>query len=442
MGAVYEAAMPDGQRVAVKVIRPELAGSSRSARRRFVREAQAVQSITNPHVVNVFHVDSDPELELPFIAMELLNGQDLDAVLERKGALDITACARLFVQACRGLSAAHAMGFVHRDVKPANLFLHELPNGEVVVKLCDFGVVKTGDSETDATKLTRTGGMLGSPMFMSPEQATNARAVDLRSDIWSLGASLYEAVGGQPPWPGCETVAQIIVAVSTRDVAPLQQHAPWVPPELCEVIHRTLRRDPADRYQSIDELAHALLPWSHGRVEIMRHELRADSRATAASRNVVFDNTVASVRTAGSVDQGSAATIATATPAARPRARRWPLAIGAALVIAIGGAAFAGLTLMRNDAESSRAPAAGEPREDDESKPAPAEPVTSADPKLAPPDVESSAPAPSASSTATKASPPRTSGSARPNAAPRPPASPKLPPPQPEKRPGAVDEWN
>jgi serine/threonine protein kinase len=129
-------------------------------------------------------------------------GRDLSALIRSGGPLEPAPVARIFMQACRGLADAHKLGIVHRDIKPANIFLHELPTGEIVTKICDFGVAKkiiASDGDETATDLTRTGGVLGSPMYFSPEQSKNAKHVDHRTDIWSLAVSLYEAVSGR--WP-------------------------------------------------------------------------------------------------------------------------------------------------------------------------------------------------------------------------------------------------
>jgi len=267
MGAVYEAQTPDGSRHAVKVIVPELAGKNPGARRRFVREARAVSSIDSDHVVRVVEADTDPEQQLPYIVMELLCGMDLDTLIERHGALQPHVVARLFVQASRGLEAAHELSFVHRDIKPANLFLHEVPSGEVVTRVCDFGVAKqlaTDGTNTTTANLTHTGGVIGSPMYMSPEQTRNAKHIDSRTDVWSLGISLYQALTGRQPWEGRDTVGELILAICTEPLPHVQDKAPWVSKGLVDVVHKALRRDRAERFQSMTEFAQALLPFTDG----------------------------------------------------------------------------------------------------------------------------------------------------------------------------------
>ncbi len=261
MGAVYEAALDDGSRVAIKIIRPEIAGSSRTARRRFVREAKVVESLHSEHIVRVCDVGADPEHELPFIAMELLAGADLEHALRKHGALPPQVIARLFLQAGLGLSAAHELGFVHRDVKPANLFLALDPEANICLKVCDFGVAKQlapepGNATT--AHLTRSGSVIGSPMYMSPEQAKNDPSIDERSDVWSLGATMYEALAGMPPWAGRTSVPQIIVALCSEELTPIQDHAPWIPASIATIVHRAMQKSPDDRYASMHDMCEAL----------------------------------------------------------------------------------------------------------------------------------------------------------------------------------------
>ncbi|MBI4704482.1 MAG: protein kinase [Deltaproteobacteria bacterium] len=274
MGVVYEACDRDGNRYAIKVIAAERAGTNPAALQRFVREARAVTSLHDEHVVRAFEVGSDAPRGVPFIVMELLHGTDLGRLIARHGALEPAAVARLFVQACRGIGAAHEAGRVHRDIKPANLFLHTLPGGEAVVKVCDFGIAKRvlpgaeGASSTGPS-VTGTGGVVGSPRYMSPEQARGSKELDQRSDVWSLGVSLYEALAGVPPWQDREAVGELIIAICTEAVPDIQDQAPWVPTGLAEAVYRCLERDPDARFQSVQELAAAIEPHA-GRSQIVK----------------------------------------------------------------------------------------------------------------------------------------------------------------------------
>jgi len=274
MGAVYEAEGSDGERYAVKVINPDLAGRSAAAVRRFVREARTTMRIDNPHVVRVFDADTDPDEGLPYIVMELMRGEDLNDLISEHGALEPEIIARLFVHACRGLAAAHAVGVVHRDIKPANLFLHESPHSSIELKICDFGIAKwiEGAGREITSELTETGCVIGSPEYMSPEQTKGAKRLDARSDVWSLGIVLYKALAGTTPWEDYQTVGEILVAICTEGLPHLQDKAPWVPCELAEVVHKALARTPDSRFQSMEEFAAALEPFAA--TTIRRRDIR------------------------------------------------------------------------------------------------------------------------------------------------------------------------
>jgi serine/threonine-protein kinase len=267
MGAVYEAEGLGGGRFAVKVILDAGSRKDTDALRRFVREARTSMSIVSPHVVGVVDADTDAVTSTPFIVMDLLSGTDLDGLIDKVGPLEDKAVARIFRQACEGLSAAHAHAIVHRDIKPANLFLDTSPTGDVIVKVCDFGIAKrtTTDAISPTTAgLTKTGGMLGSPLYMSPEQARNAKSVDVRSDVWSLCVAMYEAICGKTPWAHCTTIGELILAICTEELPALDQVAPWSHPELRRIVHRGLRRPLDERWQTMDELRRALEPLTGG----------------------------------------------------------------------------------------------------------------------------------------------------------------------------------
>ena len=294
MGNVYEAERLDRSRVAVKVISGDAARMGSNAHRRFMREARASMSIESPHVVKTLDAGTDEYSGLPYLVMELLRGVDLSALLKRQGAMDPEVVVRTIIQGVRGVAAAHAQGVIHRDIKPANLFMSVTP-GEpnVTVKICDFGVAKRlsieGESEpTGSHELTKTGGMLGSPAYMSPEQAQSARHLDVRTDVWSLGVTLYEGLSGVQPWRGCQSLGQVIVAICTMPVPWLQDVAPWIDPGLADVVHRALQSNPEQRWQTADELVAALVPYAGGTESITRNELRgmdARQRTVATSRS-------------------------------------------------------------------------------------------------------------------------------------------------------------
>src|SRR5262249_41955825 len=154
------------------------------------------REITSENVVAILDAGTDAAIGVPFLVMDLLRGRDLSALLEGVGPLVPEAAVRVFVQACRGVAAAHARSIVHRDLKPANIFLDTSDSGVVSVKICDFGIAKiraTDALDNKTASLTKSGSVLGSPIYMSPEQVRNAKGVDARTDVWSLALSLYEA---------------------------------------------------------------------------------------------------------------------------------------------------------------------------------------------------------------------------------------------------------
>jgi serine/threonine protein kinase len=279
MGAVYEVEDSDGTRIAAKVISRGLAGENHPALERFAREAKAASAITSPNVVGTYDAGSDDELGLPYIIMELLHGTDLSSVLKREGALEPQVAVRLVLQAARGIAAAHARNVVHRDVKPANLFLQVAENtAEVTVKVCDFGVAKRTRMDetrgrTSGLSLTRTGGMLGSPMYMAPEQARNAKHVDERADIWSIGVVLWEALSGKRLWGQQSSLGELIVAICTEPIQRLEEVAPWVPRDLARLVHRGLERDLDHRTPSMQAFIAALEVFSGGSDRVTSEQL-------------------------------------------------------------------------------------------------------------------------------------------------------------------------
>ncbi|MBI2898019.1 MAG: protein kinase [Deltaproteobacteria bacterium] len=246
MGVVYRATIRDGQgNVALKVLGGE--ACNERARRRFAREAKAVMALGHPNVVKVLGFGETPEGGL-YLAMELLEGEDLDTRLER-GTLDPEEAVRIGRAAAAGLGAAHAAGIVHRDVKPANLFLCS----DGGIKVLDFGLA-ISISDAPEMRLTATEVVVGTPAYMAVEQARGKRDEDIRTDVWGLGATLYDAVAGHPPFDAESAMAQL-VRVVTDDPDPLP---PEVPAWLAAVISRALQKDRAARWQSMAELGEAL----------------------------------------------------------------------------------------------------------------------------------------------------------------------------------------
>jgi uncharacterized RDD family membrane protein YckC/tRNA A-37 threonylcarbamoyl transferase component Bud32 len=241
------------RKVAIKVLPPELEGESQ-LQERFVREARAQARLQSAHVAHIHHIGHTPtetEDDPPslYFAMEHVSGGSLDDVVDRGETLDAERARHLMIQAALGLRDAHEAGIVHRDIKPGNLLLDK--NGSL--KIADFGVAKPLDSDT---QLSIAGAIVGSPMYMPPEQAKGL-PVDHRADMYSLGCSFYHLLSGQPPFDANTPVA--IVSKHLSEPTPsLIERAPDVPPKLSAVIERLMRKEPRDRYADYEELIDAL----------------------------------------------------------------------------------------------------------------------------------------------------------------------------------------
>jgi len=270
MGSVYEGVdVATGGRVAIKLIHESASAymsGPPSSFSRLRREARAMRAINTPHIVSVLDAGAHPETGVPYIVLELLEGEDLQRTIDRVGPLPPPFALRIVAQACLGLSAAHAAGVVHRDIKPANLFLERRREGEIIVKLLDFGLAKIlwGAASGDpVTALTDTGTLLGSPSYMSPEQLRSAKQSDHRTDLWSIGAVLYCALTGRPPHVEIGSFVKLIAAICGQQPQPVRQIAPWVSPEAARIVEGAMEIDLSRRFPSalamLDALA-ALLP--------------------------------------------------------------------------------------------------------------------------------------------------------------------------------------
>jgi len=257
MGAVFLGFDDVLQRkIAIKVLTPRFA-SNKVARERFLREARTAASVSSPHVVSIIDVGED--LGIPYIAMEYLQGIPLDRYLSTYSKLSLRQVLRIGQEVSRGLAAAHAAGLVHRDIKPANLWL-EAPHGRV--KILDFGLAKETESQ-GGSDVTQAGQVVGTPAFMSPEQA-RGDTVDARTDLFCLGIVLYRLCTGQQPFTG-PTAMAILLAVGIDEPVPVRQINPAVPEALATLIHQLLRKKPAERPQTATEVHAALVSIEDGR---------------------------------------------------------------------------------------------------------------------------------------------------------------------------------
>ena len=281
MATVHEAIHAvTGRRVAVKLLRPRFSDGLEWLAR-FEGEARAAGSLNNENVVSVIDFGYAAP-DAPYLVMEYLSGETLAARVAREAPLPVPIAVDIAIQACRGIGAAHAAGIVHRDVKPANLFLCRRDDGTTLVKLFDFGIAKImrPDRTIGAPRLTANlspatmlrlasgvdidaGNFLGTPNYMSPEQMRGADGVDPRSDIYSLGGILFEMLSGETPHPGA-SYADVIDHVLTRQPTRLETLRGTLPRSLVSIIHRSIDVDPRERFASALGLATLLTSFGGG----------------------------------------------------------------------------------------------------------------------------------------------------------------------------------
>jgi eukaryotic-like serine/threonine-protein kinase len=244
-----------GERRALKLLHPWLNEPGRVDR--FKLEARAAVKLKSDHVARIFDVGTLPG-GVPYIVMESLEGCDLADYLAARGRLDIAEAIGLARQACDGIDEAHRLGIVHRDLKPANLFVHRRPDGRTVLKVLDFGVAKVRISPTTISA-TREGAIVGTPRYMSPEQARSSQSVDPRADIWALGAILYELVTGKPAFDA-RSLGELTSKILLEAPRPPRELRPDLPSAVAATILRCLEKDPERRFDSARDLSTALAP--------------------------------------------------------------------------------------------------------------------------------------------------------------------------------------
>jgi serine/threonine-protein kinase len=252
-----------GERIAIKFLLGEIA-QNEEATRRFNNEAKNAFKIQSEHVCRVMDVGN--EKGMPFMVMEFLNGEDLSQMLEKRGPMPVEEAVDYVLQALEAIAQAHSFGMVHRDLKPANLFLHRRSDGSSIIKVLDFGIAKSntfGDAGGQHN-LTSTKSMLGSPLYMSPEQLRSAKNVDARADVWALGVILYELLTGTVPFNG-ETLGELFIAILEQPPPPVGHKRPDVPQILNDAIMRCLQRQIDHRFSNVAELAQALAPCAPAR---------------------------------------------------------------------------------------------------------------------------------------------------------------------------------
>ncbi|WP_438021711.1 serine/threonine-protein kinase [Sorangium sp. So ce233] len=321
------------ERVAIKLLLPA-AAHSRTLAERFVREARAAVKVKSEHVARVTDVGT-LESGTPYMVMEYLSGSDLADALRAGGRMPPQAAVEYVLQACEALAEAHAAGIVHRDLKPANLFLTRRADGSPCVKVLDFGISKVAPSGSDP-RITDTTAVMGSPLYMSPEQLKSSRDVDARTDIWSLGVILFELLAGEPPFDGA-TMPQLCVAIMQGVPRPLAALRADVPPGLEAVILRCLEKTPERRFRDVGELAAALAPFASGRARLSVERISGIARSSGPPRPAPTSGGVATSPTLASTSPTWSGTVVT-------RKRHVGLAValgaGVSLVAAVGAFAF------------------------------------------------------------------------------------------------------
>ena len=405
MGAVAKAQhMLRRAPVALKFMSPAVL-AMQGAVERFVNEGVAASQIDSDHVVKVFDVGRMPS-GAPYLVMEFLDGQDLSQILAREGGrLSIPRSVHFTIQTLRALQTAHHAGIIHRDMKPSNVFVIDKDGEPDFVKLVDFGIskVRSDDPEGKAqsANLTKTNSALGTPLYMSPEQARSPRDVDTRTDLYSVGAIIYELLSGRTPYTSdTGEFTEILFKIFTTDPEPLRNLRPDVPEGLAAVIHRALTRDLNTRYATAHDFAEALMPFADERSSVIMSKMRGGRARSVLPKPPLagqamtpsyapsvpnFGEEAMANTFLGSPDSLKAAKVPTdvgvtketsaATTTTGDKSGRAPLAvaIGAMVVLALGAG---GVLVLR---AKTTTPATQEPAVTAAAAPAPPPPPTATD---------------------------------------------------------------
>jgi eukaryotic-like serine/threonine-protein kinase len=411
MGAVFEGEnVRISRRVAIKVLHGAALEKAETVQR-FEREAQAAGRIGSDHILEILDLGTLSDGER-YMVMEFLNGETLSARIKHHTRLTPEQIVPLIRQALVGLGAAHQAGIIHRDLKPDNIFvLHEKTGIRDYVKIIDFGISKFNALGGDMN-MTRTGAVMGTPYYMSPEQAKGSGGVDHRSDIYAIGVILYEAVTGEVPFTG-NTFNELMFKIVLSEPRPLAQVIPNLDPRFTEIVTRAMAREPGQRFANADEMIKALDALGYGGKAVpatVTNPQVFQGQAPPVAQAPFAQSSGGAVGGVTAGTQGTFATSQQGVPGAASRRSGLGVAVGAAVLV-LGGGAFAAYKVFGGkpadapvpaaEAPASAAPPAavsvapaGEPKVEPAPPPATAAPATAAPPPPEPVASTSAAPPP------------------------------------------------
>ncbi|MCA9643059.1 MAG: serine/threonine protein kinase [Myxococcales bacterium] len=342
-----------GERVAIKFLLADQVASN-DAMVRFLREAKAAAKIKSQHIARVSDVGTLDD-GAPYMVMEYLEGRDLSQVLEVERVVRTEDAVDFVIQACDAIAEAHSAGIIHRDINPPNLFLTRHHDGSPLIKVLDFGISKFNSAD-EPDGITRTAAIMGSALYMSPEQLQRTKNVDLRTDIYALGITLYELLSNRQPFTA-ETLPELAVAIVMGDPTPLAQLRPDLDPGLIAVIEKAFARDLNQRFQNVGDFVLALQPYAPTRSANLIDRI-ARSAGGAISSDQLFRSSYNSLPgippnpVGGSTDLSSVQNTQSTAGSAK-----WPYAVALLGVLALGGTAAGVFAMQKNSAEASPAAA-------------------------------------------------------------------------------------